>query len=330
MAKLDAKDREILYQLDLDARQPNARIARKVRASKEVVGYRIARMENEGAIDGYYVLVDITRLGCLNGRMFFKFKGMTPRGEQEFHEYFNRSSRAWWVNSISGSFTDSGVAFWLKDINDFHALKEEILGRYRGRIEFFRDSIYSRMHIWRRSYLSAKGTDGRKPCAIAGSSLPVKFDAQDIRLLSALTRNARLPLVELAQKAGMGAAAARSRLQRLVKEKVILGFRPKLNLSKLGYYWYKIEFQLEDYAAKKRMLAYFASHPNVIYAYESIGGGTDLEMELEIESYEQFRSVVDGIRSKFKEAIRSYSYYMWSAEHKIAFFPPEEFFGKKG
>jgi Lrp/AsnC family leucine-responsive transcriptional regulator len=152
---------------------------------------------------------------------------------------------------------------------------------------------------------------------IAGSSEPVEFDRKDVLLLSALAGDARAPLVELAKKAGVSVTSAAYRLRRLMKEKVLLGFRPKIGMEKAGIYWYKVEFQLEDNSKKKQMLAYFGQHRNILYAYESIGGGTELEMEMEVESHEQFREVIDGFRQKFAPAIRTYSYYMWSAEQKL-------------
>lgn len=157
MFNLDRKDRQILYQLDLDSRQTNSQIAKKVRASKEVVGYRIKRMADEGVIEGFYALVDMTKLGYLNARIFVKLKNASPDEEKEIMAYFNSSLRCWWVNSISGSFTDMGIAFWVKDINDFRAFKEELLDRYREKIEFYDESFYSNIHVWRRNYLQAAG-----------------------------------------------------------------------------------------------------------------------------------------------------------------------------
>jgi Lrp/AsnC family transcriptional regulator, leucine-responsive regulatory protein len=328
MLKLDWKDREILFQLDFDARQRNSRIAAKVRASKEVVGYRIKRMEEEGVIEGYYALVDMTRLGYLNARIFIKLKDVGPVEERGIIEYFEKNPRCWWVDSISGSFTDFGIAFWVKDLEDFHSFKEEILNLHQDRMEFYRESFYSKIHIWRRNYLSAR-EGKRRYNIIPASSQMVEHDMHDIRLLSALSQNARLPIVELAQKSGLSVSGARYRLETLKKKGVILGFRPKISFPKTGYYWYKVEFRLENNRAKAKMLAYFESHPNIVWAYESIGGGTELEMEMEVESHEKFREVVDGIRAKFRDSIRTYNYYLWAAEHKIVFFPPEEFFKKE-
>lgn len=326
MLSLDRKDREILYQLDLDARQPNSAIAKKVRLSKEVVGYRISRMERDGVIQGYYALVDITKLGFLNGRVFIKLKGASPQDERAMVGEFARDPRTWWVNSISGSFADMGIAYWVKDIADFHAVKEGLLNKYRGKIESYRESVYSGFHVWRRNYLSSRAEEPKYD-VIPGSSEPVEFDRGDVRLLSALSGNARMPLAGLAKAAQLSVNTAKYRLKRLQKEKVLLGFRPKIGMEKAGVYWYKVEFQLEDNLKKKAMLAYFGAHRNILYAYESIGGGTELEMEMEVESHEQFRETIDAFRQKFAPAIRTYSYYMWSAEHKIVYFPSEGFFG---
>lgn len=329
MQALDKKDREILYQLDLDARQSNSQIARKVRLSKEVVGYRIKRMADEGIIEGFYALVDITKLGYLNGRIFFKLKNISPEEESALYRFFKGHKSFWWVCSISGSSVDLGIACWAKGVVDFQRLKEEILNPYRAKVESYRDSIYSAFHVWRKHYLSPK--DAHKSYSlIPGDGEKAEFDAYDLELLSAVSNDARISLVALAQKAGLSITTAKYRLQKLQRSKVILGFRPKINLAKIGYFWYKVEFQLEDNSKKKALLAYFHSHPNIVYAYESIGGGTELEMEMEVESHGKFREIVDGIRANFKDAIRTYNYYLWSNEHKIVFFPSEEFFaGKK-
>jgi len=56
MVKIDKKDREILYQLDVNARQSLRSIGSKVGISKSVVQYRIDRMITEGIIKNFYTL----------------------------------------------------------------------------------------------------------------------------------------------------------------------------------------------------------------------------------------------------------------------------------
>ena len=58
MIKLDLKDRKILYELDLDARQPLTQIGKKVGLSKDVVSYRMKKLQDEGIIKNYYTVID--------------------------------------------------------------------------------------------------------------------------------------------------------------------------------------------------------------------------------------------------------------------------------
>ena len=319
MGKLDKSDYAILYQLDLDARQTNSQIAKKVRLSKEVVGYRISRLIKDGIIQGFYSVIDTTKLGYLNVRIFLRFKNSNPIEEKEILDFFSKKPNSWWVNSISGSNLDLGVAFWVKDIAEFSQIKNEFLGKYRERIENYRDSIYSAIYIWNRAYL--KQDAQKKQLSIPPQSKIVTQNEKDLRILATMADDARISIVDIASKVGLSVTAVQHRLKKLRKNGVIIGYRAKLNLSKIEHYWYKVEFQLEDYSKKKQLLGYFAAHPNIVYAYESIGGGADLEMELEVKSPEEFKKIMDGIKTKFKDAIRNYNHYLWTEEYKILFFP---------
>jgi len=50
MVKIDLKDRKILYQLDLNSRQSLTQIGKNVGLKKDVVSYRIKRLQDEGVI----------------------------------------------------------------------------------------------------------------------------------------------------------------------------------------------------------------------------------------------------------------------------------------
>ena len=58
MTKIDLKDRKILYHLDLDCRQSLTQIGKKVGLKKDVVAYRIKRMQDEGLILHFSTFID--------------------------------------------------------------------------------------------------------------------------------------------------------------------------------------------------------------------------------------------------------------------------------
>ncbi len=319
-AKLDIKDRKILYELDIDARQSFHEIGRKVGLSKEVVNYRIRRLEQLGVIKGYYTLINMSRLGYMCNRFFIKLKNASSGEEQKIINFFVQHQKYWWVNSIDG-FRDIGIASWEKTIVDCQKRKEELLVNFKPYLGAVNQSIYTGFYIYRRAYLVGKKIKNTPVISYITEKIET-VDSIDIDILHHIAENARIPLTELAQKLGLTIAIVTYRIKRMRETKVIEGFRAMIDVSTMGYFWYKIEFTLKEYSGKKEMLGYFAVHPNVVYAYESTAEA-DLEVELEVESYDQFREILADFRTRFTDTIESYRHLLWFKEHKILFFPVE-------
>ena len=66
MPQIDIKDHKILYQLDVDALQSAAQIAKKVGLSKDSVNYRIKKMFKSGIIRHYYPVLNTPYLGFMH------------------------------------------------------------------------------------------------------------------------------------------------------------------------------------------------------------------------------------------------------------------------
>ena len=141
-----------------------------------------------------------------------------------------------------------------------------------------------------------------------------------IKLLKIIAAEARMPTVEIADKLNITPETVKNRINGLIKKNIIQGFRPALDLKKLGYRWYKLALDLEDISKKKDILKFAKNHPNVVYAYEVIGG-YDIELELEVESYDKFKEIMHEIRHEFSEAIRYFDYFLVWEEHRILYMP---------
>lgn len=316
--KLDKKDRQILYQLDLNSRQNYNQIAKKVKLSREVVQYRIRQLEKAGVIRGYQTLIDVTRLGYLNCRFFIKFQKDSPEEENTIIEYYKKHPRFWWVDSIDG-FRDLGLACWVKNIYEFFDIKEDLVKRFGKFIYDLNIAIYSKFYIFKRAYLIDKKSDDEE-MKILFSPEKSEYDDKDREILRLITPNARMTSVEISKKTKISLSNVNYRIKKMINNGIIKDFRLILDLQKIGYYWYKIELQLDDLNIKKSMLEYFHRHPNIIYAYETISEN-DLELEMEVKSYEEFRTILDDIRSLFGKSIKKYHHLLWYKEHKFLFMP---------
>ena len=104
MYKLDIKDRKILYHLDIDCRQSNTQIGKKVGLKKDVVAYRVKKLQEEGIIKNFYTEIDTFRLGYDVFRMIEQLSKY-PTNELR-KEYMN--SIATYVCSNCGRYYEDG------------------------------------------------------------------------------------------------------------------------------------------------------------------------------------------------------------------------------
>jgi DNA-binding Lrp family transcriptional regulator len=315
---IDKKDKSILYQLDIDSRQTYKQIGKNVKLSREVVQYRIHRLEEMGIIRGYQTLIDVSKLGYLNCRFFIKFQKDSPEEENRIIEYYKNHPRFWWVDSIDG-FRDLGLACWVNNTYEFFDLKEDLIKRF-GKFIFALDiAIYSKFYIFKRTYLSGK-RQGDETVKTMFSPERAEYDQKDLAILRLIAPDARMTSVEISKRTGISVSNVAYRIKRMIETGIIKDFRVVLDLQKMGYYWYKIEIQLDDLNIKRTMFEYFRQHPNIIYAYETISEN-DLEVELEVQSYEDFRKILDEIRNLFGKSIKKYHHLLWYKEHKFLFMP---------
>ena len=316
--KLDKKNRAILYQLDLNSRQSFNQIAKKVKLSREVVQYRIKKLEKKGIIKGYQTLIDVSKLGYLNCRFFIKFQKDSPEEENQIIEYYKKHPRFWWVDSIDG-FRDLGIACWVNNMYEFYDIKEDLIKRFGKFIHDLNIAVYSKFYIYKRTYLSDK-KKADEEIKIMFAPEKADFDDNDLKILRLIAPNARMNAVDISQKTGISVSNVNYRIKKMVKNKIITDFRVIIDLEKIGYYWYKIEMQLDNLNIKKSMLEYFHQHPNIVYAYETISDN-DIEVEIEVISYEKFREILDEIRNLFGKNIKKYHHLLWYKEHKFLFMP---------
>ena len=112
----------------------------------------------------------------------------------------------------------------------------------------------------------------------------------------------------------------RYRLNNLIKNKVILGFRSLLNLEKLSYSYFKLHFKLRNFNKNtlKKIDDYSHLHPNIIYKTETIGG-PDLELEIQVPSNKELYKFIDNFMKEFEGNIDDYEILEYDKEYKLSY-----------
>jgi len=130
--QLDATDRRILGILQKDGRLSNADLAERVNLSPSACHRRVARLEEEGFIDGYVALVNARRLS----RPTTVFVEITLSGQaDEVLEAFERAVKL--VPDVLECHLMAGSADYLlkvvaEDTDDFARIHRQYLARLPG------------------------------------------------------------------------------------------------------------------------------------------------------------------------------------------------------
>ena len=150
--KLDAKDRKILSELDMNARQPVSKLAKKVRLSREVVNYRIKNLEKRGVIKGYYTAIDLTKIGFIFCRFFIKFQNTSEKKEQEIIAYLRNTTKVGWLYTIDGSW-DIAFAIDVRDVSEIEEFYDELVSKFGNYLAKKYISLATKIYHFKHNYL---------------------------------------------------------------------------------------------------------------------------------------------------------------------------------
>lgn len=316
--KLDLYDKRILFELDKDARMPTTKIAKLIKKSKQFVDYRIKKLEQEKVLLGYTTVIDYSKLGYTSIRVYFKFHNITPEQQKKLEEDLIQDKEVWWLVTVEGVW-DVGYAMAVKNVLDFYNYWDKIMKKYRKFISKRSIVMYTHIKQYPKSYIIEK--DNTSEGTLVGASKEeVKISDLDKKLLKLISDKARLPLFEMASKLKTSHQVIRNHLRKLESLGIIQGYRALIDVSFLGYRYYKSYISLVKTDKLKDLESFCARHPNILNINRTIGG-RDFEIELQAKSFEEFEMIMNEIRINFDDMIDEYEFVIAREEKKMTYFP---------
>jgi len=284
------------------------------------VAYRVNKLIENDIIKTFYTVIDAFKLGYISFRIYLVYQYMTQEKEKEIISYFTSQKLNWWTISAEGRF-DLALIMWVKNINDFYSFWDEALKRFRDYFMEQQFSVYIQQYSYRYSYLlnDMKKSD-RTKFEITGGGAQVKIDDLDFRLLRLIAPSARISAKELAKRLNTTVAVVNYRIKKLMKEGVIQGFRTDIDLTKLGYQFFKADIDLRDFKQRGKIVNYAKTNPHLVRIDKSVGI-SDLELEYHVLSLEQFHDIMKDLVNKFPDIIKKYKYVYASKLHKMNYMP---------
>lgn len=312
MVKLDIKNRKILYELDINGRISYSALAKKVGLSKDSVINRIRDLEANGIIKGFYAVIDYGKLGYTIFQIYLKLQSIKPEKEKELLEMLEKDKRVAFINTFEGGYD---LGFWVivKEVKELFDFWDYLSMRFGNYIRKRKYCIISKVLCFPKSFFLEKKNDVEMVFTKGPSMTDVY---SNLMLINELIKDARISVIELSRKLDMTPKTVSSKMKKLEDEKVIVAYKAKYDLSTLGYQYFKLSFMLKDPGQQKEIGQYIKEHPNIVFR-NFVVGGYDIEIEVQVKSLEELKSLMDGLRENFAENIRDFNYMMFFKEQKL-------------
>ena len=316
---IDERDRKILKELEEDARQTDSAIAKKIHLSKQVTNYRIQKMIESGVISNFYTVVNVGNLGLSTYYVFLQLEKINKEEEKRLLEkIYSLDSIGWLVSCIGKwdiilNINEDCILNFEKTLNQIIKICGEYLYEYKFTMLSEAEHLGYKLLV-RKQYL--------KPLYQGEREKIFKLDITDEKILRALSQNARIDLVSLSKKIRIAVHILNYRLKKLMKNGIIEGFKPKLNINKLGYQWHLLLIKLSIVnEERKKDLMNFCRYYKDIYYMTSTIGDYNLMLDVHIKSADELKGILTEIRDKFQDIIKTYESVMITEEFKIDYIP---------
>ena len=298
--ELDLKDKKILSELEMNARISYSTLGKKVGVSKQVVKYRIEKLESDNIIQGYNALVDVGRLGETIYVVYFKLIQISSSKEKEWIDEINKSPNVLGAGKNAGHW-DLTVAIRCRNNQELDEILKKITF---GRSEKIKEKLIT--SEIESTYFNTKLLfDGKSYESITSESQEnLEISETDRKIIHYLSENCRMSLLDLSDKIKMSPNGIKNRIKNLEKQKIIIGYKTKLNYEKLGYLHFRVFLHLSKFTKElyNNIKSFLRSKGNIESVSRYIGYA-DVDFRCYSETIEEFYSLISEIKDNFLQNI---------------------------
>ncbi len=307
--ELDAYDKKILFELDINSRTSASKIAKKLKIPKETVNYRIKRLEKNGWINRLYTIFNATLFGYSYYRVFLKFYKLTASTEAEIIDYITNDSTCANLRILEGPF-DLVFLTIQKNPGDLKAFLQcfyNIFGKY---VEEKNVLMMMKTHKLNQKFL-LEGKTIKKTFNHVDTK-GYTLDKIDLGIMKSISTDARTKLNDIAQSLHVDSRLIEYHIKKMERSGIIVAYTTDLNLVQLNRELIQIDIALKDPGIIPSIINSFDKTNTCVFVHEMLGK-YDLSVEIYVENDEMLRDILEKFKEKFLE---NYVYYDVSHVYK--------------
>jgi len=321
---LSLTEKKVLKELDINARQGLSSIAGKLKISKQAVNYHIEGMIKKGFIKEFITYFDTHKLGYTFYNVLIKLKYMTKEDRGKIIEKLKDVSNVVWISSFMGEW-QMIVSILAKDVGEFSMYLEEVLSSLKGKMldyNFFIVISASQLGYKKIHSSHNERHDSRINHSKIGAKDSTSLSANDLKVLKIIANNAKMSIVDIAKTTQLTVDRARYSLKRLERDKIIQGYKPLVNVSKLGYLWHIMFLRLKasSEVEKKKMINFLKGIHEVCYIVRCVGN-CNLMVDFHTSTLDELERVKDKFSNEFSGMIADEKTVQVTDEHMCTYFP---------
>lgn len=300
--KLDDLDKKILFELEQDSRQSNSSISRKVGANKNLVNYRIERLEKKGVIKGYSWISNQVLLGKISFGVLISFKNINLDDEKNLITKIKKLKSVSWTCSINGKW-DLIIVIIEKDIISFNSVLENIFSICDGKIKKY--NFYSEYMgcVKGHDYLYTKSNMNN---FTYGGTKSIELNKTESRVFELLKKDAKIPLLQIANKLNKTYDTVKMKYSSLKSKRVLLRCSPRIDVSVLDYEQHLLFLNLSPTSEGiKKFEKFCIKHPNII-RYSKCLGHFNFILNIDAKNLDSVKEINYIIRNGFEKLINSW------------------------
>ena len=323
-SNLSPMEKRVLKELDINARQGISSIGSKLKISKQAVTYHIEKMKKKGFIKEFLTYYDTNKLGYTFYNIVIKLKYTTKEVRNDVIEKLKAIPNVVWISTFRGEW-QMIVSILAKDVGEFSFCLEEVLSSLKGNMldyNFFIVISASQLGYKKLHSKTKEKHDSRVKHSKISKEDVVNFTDNDLKVLGILANNAQMSIVDIAKNTGLTIEKASYSLKKMEREKVIQGYKPLVDVAKLGYLWSIMFLRLKSSseAEKKKMIDYLEGMHEVCYVVRCVGN-CNLMIDFHTKTLDELEEIKDKISNEFSKIIAYEKTVQVVDEYKCTYFP---------
>ncbi len=290
---IDEKDKHILFELFQDARQSFSKISRELKIPEKTVTNRVQKMLDSKAIQRFSTIINYQNLGMSRHSLYLDLKIHDQQKEKELVKKVLKIkdvSCCYFLHEVSR--WKPYISVWTRTIGEYDNIQSKVLSIFGSTVI----NYVSFQSVRSYTYLSRLLNPTKiAKCDVKEEVKDIKLDPIENKLLKILHKDARIPLLELAQKLNVHTDTVKRKIKKLQDKNVILRFYPLIDFQQVGVrewtFITRLNLAVKDSEKKiETFIRWARANPHFVIIIKAVGW-VNLYYAFQTENDQQFKQI---------------------------------------